>query len=96
MLVAMKRSSCYNGYSLFLTMLMLCVVSRSQLTTDFYSTTCPTLLQIVRKEVQKAIKSETRMAASLIRLHFHDCFVNVSVSRAMLIGTCYHLTNVLL
>ncbi|KAG6781779.1 hypothetical protein POTOM_014693 [Populus tomentosa] len=72
----MKRSSCYNGYSLFLTMLMLCVVARSQLTTDFYSTTCPNLLQIVRREVQKAIKFETRMAASLIRLHFHDCFVD--------------------
>ncbi|KAJ6325905.1 hypothetical protein OIU78_013071 [Salix suchowensis] len=83
----MKRSSCYNGYSLFLTMLMLCVVSRSQLTTDFYSTTCPTLLQIVRKEVLRAIKSETRMAASLIRLHFHDCFVNGCDASVLLDGS---------
>ncbi|KAJ6387790.1 hypothetical protein OIU77_026377 [Salix suchowensis] len=83
----MKRSSCYNGYSLFLTMLMLCVVSRSQLTTDFYSTTCPKLLQTVRKEVLKAIKSETRMAASLIRLHFHDCFVNGCDASVLLDGS---------
>ncbi|PNT46794.1 hypothetical protein POPTR_003G214500v4 [Populus trichocarpa] len=82
----MKRSSCYNGYSLFLTILMLCVVARSQLTTDFYSTTCPNLLQIVRREVQKAIKFETRMAASLIRLHFHDCFVNGCDASVLLDG----------
>lgn len=78
-LVAMKRSSYYHGYSLFMTILMLCVSVRCQLTTNFYSTTCPNVLQIVRREVQKAIKVEMRMAASLLRLHFHDCFVNVSL-----------------
>ncbi|WCJ32421.1 Peroxidase superfamily protein [Euphorbia peplus] len=64
----------YKGY--VLTILMLCVEVRSQLTTDFYSKSCPKVSQIVRKEVQNAIKFETRMAASLLRLHFHDCFVN--------------------
>ncbi|CAN1831589.1 Peroxidase N [Linum perenne] len=29
-----------------------------------------------------AIKAETRMAASLLRLHFHDCFVNVRLIRS--------------
>ncbi|XP_073150851.1 peroxidase 59-like [Henckelia pumila] len=60
----------------FLTSLMLCVGARSQLRTDFYSKSCPNLLSIVRKEVKNAIKNEARMAASLLRLHFHDCFVN--------------------
>ncbi|XP_015161352.1 peroxidase 59-like, partial [Solanum tuberosum] len=46
----------------------------SQLTSDFYAKTCPNVLKVVRKEVQNAIKM--RMAASLLRLHFHDCFVN--------------------
>ncbi|XP_073063644.1 peroxidase N-like [Primulina eburnea] len=59
-----------------LTSLMLCVGARSRLRTDFYSKTCPTLFSIVRKEVRMAIKNEARMAASLLRLHFHDCFVN--------------------
>ncbi|XP_073283267.1 peroxidase N-like [Primulina huaijiensis] len=59
-----------------LTSLMLCVGARSQLRADFYSKTCPTLLSIVRKEVRMAIKNEARIAASLLRLHFHDCFVN--------------------
>ncbi|KAG4942456.1 hypothetical protein JHK85_047102 [Glycine max] len=37
---------------------------------------CPNLSKIVRREVQKALMNEIRMAASLLRLHFHDCFVN--------------------
>ncbi|KAM6598176.1 hypothetical protein CsatA_008700 [Cannabis sativa] len=49
---------------------------RCQLTTDFYSSSCPNLTKIIRKQVMNALKSEMRMAASLIRLHFHDCFVN--------------------
>ncbi|KAI3461053.1 hypothetical protein Pfo_017716 [Paulownia fortunei] len=67
----------YN-YFWILTILMLCAVVRSQLSADFYSRSCPNLLSIVRKEVKNAIKNEMRMAASLLRLHFHDCFVNVS------------------
>ncbi|KAF6139174.1 hypothetical protein GIB67_023227 [Kingdonia uniflora] len=48
----------------------------AQLSADIYSTTCPNVTAIVRREVFKAIKTETRIAASLVRLHFHDCFVN--------------------
>ena len=50
------------------------------LTHDFYATSCPDVLSIVKAEVKKAVKAELRMAASLTRLHFHDCFVNVSFS----------------
>ncbi|KAI3427825.1 uncharacterized protein J3R85_009053 [Psidium guajava] len=41
-----------------------------------YHSTCPKALAIVREGVAKAIKNETRVGASLLRLHFHDCFVN--------------------
>ncbi|KAK1263362.1 Peroxidase 59 [Acorus gramineus] len=47
-----------------------------QLTTNFYATTCPNVLTVVRKEVFRALRNEMRMAASLLRLHFHDCFVD--------------------
>lgn len=50
----------------------------SQLTSDFYAESCPNVLKLVRREVVNALKTEMRMAASLLRLHFHDCFVNVS------------------
>jgi len=46
------------------------------LTTTFYDQACPKVFSIVKAEVQKAVKAEKRMAGSLIRLHFHDCFVN--------------------
>ncbi|KAK4368086.1 hypothetical protein RND71_011878 [Anisodus tanguticus] len=36
---------------------------------------CPTAQEIVKSVVAKAVAKETRMAASLLRLHFHDCFV---------------------
>ncbi|KAG5630146.1 hypothetical protein H5410_001863, partial [Solanum commersonii] len=70
------RNSCNFTlyYSLFVTFMIMFVVVNSQLTSDFYAKTCPNVLKVVRKEVQNAIKM--RMAASLLRLHFHDCFVN--------------------
>ncbi|KAL4397538.1 hypothetical protein AHAS_Ahas01G0201900 [Arachis hypogaea] len=57
-------------------MLVLFLGVRSQLTTDFYNTTCPNLFKVVRRQVQNALMNEMRMGASLLRLHFHDCFVN--------------------
>ncbi|CAN0901739.1 Peroxidase 4 [Linum grandiflorum] len=47
-----------------------------QLCTDFYSESCPMLMETVRCGVESAVAKETRIAASLLRLHFHDCFVN--------------------
>ncbi|AED92762.1 Peroxidase superfamily protein [Arabidopsis thaliana] len=58
------------------TLCMLCSGVRAQLSPDIYAKSCPNLVQIVRKQVAIALKAEIRMAASLIRLHFHDCFVN--------------------
>ncbi|KAK4380272.1 hypothetical protein RND71_002134 [Anisodus tanguticus] len=72
----MTKQCSFTLYSLFVTFLIMFVVVNSQLTTEFYAKTCPNVLKVVRKEVQNAIKNEMRMAASLLRLHFHDCFVN--------------------
>ncbi|XP_027333110.1 peroxidase N-like [Abrus precatorius] len=73
----MKRScSCRGYYFWLINMFLMLLAVRSQLTTDFYKSSCPSLFKIVRKEVQKALMNEMRMGASLLRLHFHDCFVN--------------------
>lgn len=48
------------------------------LTEDYYASTCPTALEIVRKEMECAVMSNPRNAALILRLHFHDCFVQVS------------------
>ncbi|XVE86099.1 hypothetical protein DITRI_Ditri18aG0009200 [Diplodiscus trichospermus] len=48
----------------------------AQLSTIFYSKSCPKLFSTVRSIVQSAISKEARIGASLLRLFFHDCFVN--------------------
>ncbi|KAL6843358.1 hypothetical protein ACP4OV_027071 [Aristida adscensionis] len=47
-----------------------------ELTADFYSETCPQALPTIKLLVGAAVLREPRMGASLVRLHFHDCFVN--------------------
>ncbi|KAH9309325.1 hypothetical protein KI387_037236 [Taxus chinensis] len=49
--------------------------SNTLLSTDFYYHSCPNVLSIVESVVVQAVQREARMAASLLRLHFHDCFV---------------------
>uniref|UniRef100_A0A2N9IAX5 peroxidase n=1 Tax=Fagus sylvatica TaxID=28930 RepID=A0A2N9IAX5_FAGSY len=49
--------------------------SKGQLGIGFYSETCPNAESMVRSVVQNAIFSNTNLAAVLLRLHFHDCFV---------------------
>lgn len=47
-----------------------------QLDPFFYGKTCPQALSIVNSTVVQAILKEPRIGASVLRLHFHDCFVN--------------------
>ncbi|KAF5193301.1 Peroxidase [Thalictrum thalictroides] len=42
---------------------------------QFYEHSCPKAREIIKSIVAKAVAKDTRMAASLLRLHFHDCFV---------------------
>ncbi|KAL3732442.1 hypothetical protein ACJRO7_029160 [Eucalyptus globulus] len=48
----------------------------AQLSIFYYTETCPDLFPTVKSIVQEAIAKEARMGASLLRLFFHDCFVN--------------------
>ncbi|KAJ4716913.1 Peroxidase [Melia azedarach] len=49
--------------------------SEGQLKLGFYSETCPEAESIVSGVVRDAVLSDSNMAAVLLRLHFHDCFV---------------------
>ncbi|XP_015071784.1 peroxidase 9 [Solanum pennellii] len=42
---------------------------------DLYQFSCPQANEIVMAVLEEAIAKDPRMAASLLRLHFHDCFV---------------------
>jgi peroxidase len=53
----------------------------AQLSPDFYDKKCHDhlLLHTIKTEVKQAVDDEDRMGASLLRLHFHDCFVQASL-----------------
>ncbi|CAI8612908.1 unnamed protein product [Vicia faba] len=57
--------------------LLFCLIgtTSAQLSSNFYSRTCPLLLPTIKLEILAAVINERRMGASLLRLHFHDCFV---------------------
>ncbi|KAG5552347.1 hypothetical protein RHGRI_010433 [Rhododendron griersonianum] len=62
--------------TILVAVLVLLQESNAQLSSTFYSTTCPNVSSIVTGVVQQALQSDPRIGASLVRLHFHDCFVN--------------------
>ncbi|RZC82514.1 hypothetical protein C5167_045311 [Papaver somniferum] len=49
-------------------------ITSAQLSSTFYATSCPNLLPTIQAAVVNAVSNEARMGASLLRLHFHDCF----------------------
>ncbi|WCJ31082.1 Peroxidase superfamily protein [Euphorbia peplus] len=76
-----------NSYKMqFVFFLFLSPLVLSQLDYKFYDDTCPNLTKIVRYGVWSAISNDTRMAASILRLHFHDCFVNGCEGSVLLDG----------
>ncbi|KAK9064490.1 hypothetical protein SSX86_015872 [Deinandra increscens subsp. villosa] len=50
--------------------------SHSGLSSSYYDRVCPEALPTIKRVVEDALAQERRMGASLLRLHFHDCFVN--------------------
>ena len=72
-------AACYMLVLLIFVVSGASVEGQDKLSPHYYKSTCPKVLSIVESVVASAIKKEPRMGASLLRLHFHDCFVNVSM-----------------
>ncbi|XP_042377478.1 peroxidase 17-like [Zingiber officinale] len=51
-------------------------LSATNLRVGYYSETCPSAERLVREAIRAAMAREPRSGASVMRLQFHDCFVN--------------------
>ncbi|OVA04307.1 Plant peroxidase [Macleaya cordata] len=49
--------------------------THADLTINFYNTTCPEAEQVVQNITWKRVGDGPALAAKLLRLHYHDCFV---------------------
>ncbi|XP_062158143.1 peroxidase 12-like [Alnus glutinosa] len=54
---------------------------------EFYDSSCPKLESVVRKHLKKVFKENIGLAAALLRVHFHDCFVQGCDASLLLHGS---------
>ncbi|TKY47233.1 Peroxidase 4 [Spatholobus suberectus] len=74
------RSSSFSSSAivalLLAVLLLLAGTSSAQLSKNFYSKKCPNVFNTVKSVVRSAVAKEPRIGASILRLFFHDCFVD--------------------
>jgi hypothetical protein len=66
-----------------LLLVALASAASAQLSSTFYDTSCPSALSTIKSAVTAAVAQEARIGASLLRLHFHDCFVQASIPSSL-------------
>uniref|UniRef100_M8C699 Peroxidase 34 n=1 Tax=Aegilops tauschii TaxID=37682 RepID=M8C699_AEGTA len=48
-----------------------------ELSASYYEKTCPNVQHVVRSVMASSVAAQPRMAPAVLRLFFHDCFINV-------------------
>lgn len=49
------------------------------LSMNYYIMTCPFAEPIIKNIVNRALQDDPTLAAGLVRMHFHDCFIEVHI-----------------
>ncbi|XP_052161918.1 peroxidase 2-like [Oryza glaberrima] len=75
-----------SSLGLLLMLAALVSTATAHLSPTFYDTSCPRAMSIIKSTVTVAVNNEPRMGASLLRLHFHDCFVQGCDASILLAG----------
>ncbi|KAF5195774.1 Peroxidase [Thalictrum thalictroides] len=73
--------------SLVVLLMSVLVEGQGGLKTRFYSSTCPKAEAIVRSTVESHFNKDPTIAAGLLRLHFHDCFVQGCDGSVLITGS---------
>ncbi|KAI3895092.1 hypothetical protein MKW92_048076 [Papaver armeniacum] len=78
-------------FCLFFTTLMMLdnysISAQAQTRVGYYSRTCPRAETIIRSTVSTHFRSNPTIAAGLLRMHFHDCFVQGCDASILIDGT---------
>ncbi|RDY10596.1 Cationic peroxidase 2, partial [Mucuna pruriens] len=82
----------YSLVVLFLALAILNTVRGQGTRVGFYSSTCPRAESIVRSTVQSHVRSDRTLAAGLLRMHFHDCFVQGCDASVLISGAATEKT----
>lgn len=70
------------SFSYLVSVLVLCIIigyGNAQLELNFYAKSCPKAEKIIKDYVQQKVPKAPSTAAAILRMHFHDCFVRVSI-----------------
>lgn len=67
-------------------LLMDTVSAQGTLNPNFYSKTCPNVVQIVATVVNQHLKQDNTIGAPIVRMFFHDCFVRGCDASVLLIS----------